>query len=463
MLLPTKLRLNQTLRRARERKTEPVKNKSAKDPFIRWFRDSSPYIHAHRGRTFVIAFGGQAVAAPDFANLIHDIALLHGLGIHIVLVHGARTQVEERLKLRKAEIRYVNGLRITDDDALACVKEAAGTVRVEIEALLSMGLANSPMAGMRIRVASGNFVTAQPVGVRDGVDYCHTGIVRRVDADAIRQRLETDAVALVPPLGYSPTGEVFNLSAADVAGAVAAALGADKLIFVGEEKVLSLSRRRTVSSLAPGEVDALIARRKSLPEETALLLKTAATACRRGVKRTHLLSRTQDGALLKELFTRDGVGTLITAEPYQQIRAATIDDVPGIIELLAPLEDAGVLVRRPRDSLETDVQRFTVMERDGMVIGCAALCPYQDDSMAELACLVVHPDYQQDGRGDELLEEIERQASKLSLKSIFVLTTQTTHWFRERGFELTPVQNLPMAKRSLYNYRRNSKVLTKTI
>lgn len=463
MPLPTKLRLNQTLRRVSETQIRTVKNKSAKDPFIRWFRDSSPYIHAHRGRTFVIAFSGKAVAAPDFANLIHDIALLHGLGIRIVLVNGARKQVEERLKQRKAEIRYVNGLRITDDDALACVKEAAGTVRVEIEALLSMGLANSPMAGMRIRVASGNYVTAKPVGVRDGVDYCHTGMVRRVDADAIRQRLESNAVALVPPLGYSPTGEVFNLSASDVAGAVAAALGADKLILMGEEKRINLSRRRTVSSLAPAEVDALVARRKSLPEETALMLKTAATACRRGVKRTHLLSRTQDGALLKELFTRDGVGTLITAEPYQQIRPATTDDIPGIIELLEPLEDAGVLVRRSRETLETDAHRFTIMERDGMVIGCAALYPYQNDQMAELACLAVHPEYQQDGRGDELLEEIERQANKLSLKSIFVLTTQTTHWFRERGFELMPVKDLPMAKRGLYNYRRNSKVLTKTI
>ena len=440
-----------------------VKTKTAQDPFIHWFRASSPYIHAHRGRTFVIAFGGSAVAAPEFSHLVHDIALLHGLGIRLVLVHGARPQVEERLRLRKAEIRYVNGLRITDDDALLCVKEAAGIVRVEIEALLSMGLANSPMAGARIRVASGNYVTARPVGVRDGVDHCHTGIVRRIDAEAIRQRLDAGAVALVPPLGYSPTGEVFNLSAADVAGAVASALGADKLILVGEEKPLSVTRRKTASSLTPGEVDQLLDRRKKLPAETALLLRTAADACRRGVRRAHLLSRREDGALLKELFTRDGVGTLVTAEPYQQIRPAVIDDVTGIIELLQPLEEAGVLVRRSRELLETGIGHFTVMERDGMVIGCAALYPYPADGMAELACLVVHPDYQHDGRGDELLAVIEQKAQASSLSQVFVLTTQTTHWFRERGFELMSVQDLPMAKRDLYNYRRNSKVLAKMV
>ncbi|MCP5036139.1 MAG: amino-acid N-acetyltransferase, partial [Rhodobacteraceae bacterium] len=138
------------------------------DPFVDWFRSSSPYIHAHRGKTFVVVFGGEAVADAAFTNLIHDIALLHGLGIRLVLVHGARPQIEERLRMRGAEMKYIKGLRVTDEAALICVKEAAGAVRVEIEALLSMGLANSPMAGARIQVTSGNFVTAQPIGIHDG-------------------------------------------------------------------------------------------------------------------------------------------------------------------------------------------------------------------------------------------------------------------------------------------------------
>jgi amino-acid N-acetyltransferase len=282
-----------------------------------------------------------------------------------------------------------------------------------------------------------------------------------VDADGIRQRLDDNAIALVPPLGYSPTGEVFNLSASDVAGAVAAALGADKLILLDEDKPLAGTRGGTVNALTPREADELLARRKRLAPETALLLRTAAEACRRGVKRAHVVSRQSDGALLKELFTRDGAGTLLTSEPYEQLRPAMIDDVAGILELLAPLEDAGVLVRRSRELLETEVGHFSVLDRDGMAVGCAGLYPFPEDGMAELACLVVHPDYQRSGRGDQLLAAIERQTRALGLKQVFVLTTQTAHWFAEQGFEEASMAELPSQKQSLYNLQRNSKVFFK--
>ncbi len=434
------------------------------DPFVDWFRGSSPYIHAHRGRTFVVAFGGEAVAdAARLPGLIHDIALLHGLGIRLVLVHGARPQIEERLRLRGAEMQVAGGLRITDDDALTCVKEAAGTVRVEIEALLSMGLANSPMAGARIRVASGNFVTARPIGVRDGIDYCHTGQVRRVDADAIRRIAEAGAITLIPPLGYSPTGEVFNLSAADVAGSVAAALHADKLILLLEGKGLKDSRGRILTNVIPAELEALMRRRRRMPEELRQQLGAAIDACRRGVERVHLLSRTLDGALLRELFTRDGVGTMLSAEHYEGVRDARLDDVGGILALLTPLEEQGVLVRRSRELLEAEIERFTVIELDGAIIGCAALYPYPDEGMAELACVAVHPDYRNGRRGDTLLQQMEARARRQGIGRLFVLTTQTAHWFRERGFEPMPVTRLPMAKRRLYNYQRNSKVFVKEL
>ncbi len=347
--------------------------------FVDWFRRSSPYIHAHRGGTFVIVFGGEAVADNAFPNLIHDIALLHGLGIKLVLIHGARPQVEQRLNAQNAQIQYINGLRVTDDAALVCVKEAAGMVRVEIEALLSMGLANSPMAGARIRVASGNFVTARPLGVRDGVDYGHTGEVRRIDTDAICQQLEAQTMVLIPPLGYSPTGEVFNLSAADLGAAVATALGADKLIMLMEGKGLVDSRNQLIPHIIAREAEAMLARRKTLPEDAVQHVRAAINACRRGVKRIHLLGRDLDGVLLRELFTRDGAGSLITAEPYEDVRTACIDDVGGILELLAPLEEEGKLVRRSRDLLETEIDRFTVVERDGMVVACTALYPYEKE------------------------------------------------------------------------------------
>jgi amino-acid N-acetyltransferase len=441
---------------AKTRKTDP-------DPFVQWFRASSPYIHAHRGRTLVIVIGGEAVADEKFASLVHDIALLHGLGIRVVLVHGARPQVEERLRLRGAEMQYVDGLRITDDTALTCVKEAAGAVRVEIEGLLSTSMANSPMAGACIRALSGNFVTAKPMGIRNGVDYRHTGEVRRIDSDAIRKVLDSGAIALIPPLGYSVTGEVFNLSAADVGCAVATALSADKLIFLVEGKGLTNSRGKVLTSLLPADVDTLLKRRTNLPEDLAQQLRNAAGACRSGVARTHLVGRMVDGALLQELFTRDGIGTLVSAEPYETLRTANLDDVVGIMELLAPLEQQGVLVQRPRELLETEIDHFNVVDRDGTTIGCAALYCYDKERMAELACVVVHPQYRNRGLGDDLLLKMEKLALSKGMEQLFVLTTQTAHWFRERGFRSLPLKSLPVKRRQLYNYQRNSRVLVKQL
>lgn len=433
------------------------------DPFVHWFRRATPYVHAHRGRTFVIAIGGEAVADARFAELIHDLALLHGLGIRLVLVHGARPQIEERLALRGAELRYVKGLRITDDLALACVKEAAGAVRVEIEALLSLGTANSPMAGVRIPVASGNFVTAKPLGVLDGVDHLHTGVVRRIDRDSLCRRLSDGAVALMPPIGYSPTGEVFNLSAADVARSAAIALKADKLIFLLEEPGVTDESGNIVPNVLSQDVQELFCDSPPMPEDLAQSLRAGADACIQGVGRVHLIGRRTDGALLKELFTRDGVGTMITASPYEELRPARIDDVGGILALLRPLEEQGVLVRRSRERLETEIDRFFLTERDGMAIACAAIYCFPQQNLAELACVAVHPDYRENARGDKLLEHIEGTARAHGIGRLFVLTTQTAHWFRERGFEPARLSDLPVEKQALYNYRRNSKVFVKAL
>lgn len=445
-----------------EPKTAVSNNQQSKAEFVDWFRQSSPYIHAHRGKVMVLAFGGEAISDSGFANLVHDIALLNGLGIRLVLVPGARPQIEQRLTARGADMQVVNGLRVTDDEALACVKEANGVVRVEIEALLSMGLANSPMAGVRIRVGSGNFVTAKPLGIIDGTDYRHTGEVRRVETDALNSLLASGSIALVPGLGYSPTGEVFNLSAADVAGAVATALNADKLIFLTEQKAAD-GRGRLINSMVPREVDQMIARRRSLPEDLTRVLQNAAAACRAGVKRVHILERRRDGVLLSELFTRDGAGTLITAEPYELTRTARIDDVGGILELIAPMESAGVLVKRSRERLEQEIDQFTVIERDGTVIACAALYPFSEEGVAELACFAVHGDYRGAGRGDQLLDFIEECTRSMGIGELFVLSTRTSHWFRERGFQSVPVERLPRHRRDLYNWQRGSKVYIKML
>jgi len=439
---------------------------------VDWFRHSTPYIHAHRGRTFVVSFGGEALTddSDAAAGLIHDLALLSGLGVRLVVVPGARPQVEQRLTAQGVRLEDSAGRRVTDAAAMACVRDAVGSVRLELEALFSMGLANSPMAGLRLQVASGNFVTARPLGIRDGVDYQHTGEVRRIDADAIRARLDDGALVVVSPLGVSPTGEPFNLYAEDVAVAVAQALQADKLIVLHEGDELrdrhhhrlgELTLEQALECLSPNSAPS--ADRGQTQSPLAPQLQRAVEACRGGVPRVHLLPRRVDGALLGELFTRDGVGTLITPRPFEQLRTARVDDIGGILALTAPLERDGTLVARTRERLETEIGDYTVMEREGTVVACAALHPLPDSDLAELACLVVHPDYQNGHRGTRLLASLEQKARAAGCDRLCVLTTRTAHWFQEHGFQPAKVDQLPVARQAFYNLARGSRVLVKDL
>lgn len=424
---------------------------------------SAPYIHAHRGRTFVVMFGGEAVVDRDFPKLIHDVALLHALGVRLVLVHGSRPQIEKRLRDRNLKPRFHMGTRVTDSATMSCVEDAVGNIRGRIEGLLSMGLPNSPMAHARVRVASGNFVFARPWGVRSGVDFQWTGSVRRIDIDAIRARLDASDIVLLSPLGYSTTGEVFNLSSHEVASAAAAALGADKLIALVEGKGAVDKRNRLIPQLSPAEAIELAKEDKRLHADTVKHLEAAARACKEGVRRVHLVERRLDGAILQELFTREGKGTLVTSEAFEGLRPAKLDDIPALLALLNPLEEQGFLVRRTRETLEHEVDRFLVIERDKMVIGCAALEEFEAEKMAELYCLAVHPTYRESGRGEQLVEQIAEVARKRGIQKLFVLTTQTSHFFRERGFVPARPSDLPEARRARYDKKRKSKVLVRTV
>ncbi|MDN5935901.1 MAG: amino-acid N-acetyltransferase [Nitrosospira sp.] len=440
--------------------------------FVAWFRSVAPYIHAFRGKIFVVAFGGEVVADGKFVELVHDLNLLASLGVRLVLVHGARSQIEARLNESRLQTTYVRGMRVTDTAALQCVKESIGRVRVEIEALLSMGLPNSPMANAAIRVASGNFVTARPVGVIEGVDLMHAGEVRKVDTAAIRSRLEQGEVALLSPLGYSPTGEIFNLTLENVAAEAAIALKAEKLIFLMdtagiEQECESGFEPPLLRELTVAEGKALLAKPANktakLSDDAQLYLPFAIRACEGGVSRVHLISRHVDGAVLQELFTHGGIGSMISEGPLQNLRDARIEDVGGILQLIEPLEIDGTLVRRNRERLEMEIDRFVVVEHDRTIVGCAALYPFPEEKAGELACLTVHADYRSAGCGDTLLKHIEAKARSQGSQKLFVLTTRTAHWFVERGFLETGVEELPKTKRGLYNYRRRSKVFVKKI
>ena len=400
---------------------------------IRWFRNTAPYINAHRGKTFVLMLGGEAARDDNFPNIIHDIALLNSLGVRLVLIHGSRPQIAERLERAGLEMPFHNNLRITDTAAMEHVKDAAGSLRAQIEALLSMGLPNSPMQGARIRVCSGNFVIARPIGVVDGVDYHHTGRVRRIDINGIRRQLEDNAIVLLSPLGYSPTGEIFNLALEDIAVQCAAAIQADKLVLFGREAGITGPDGSLIRQCAVGEINRL------------------------------QIEDAEQAALLEELFTHDGSGTLVAKDDYEQCRAANIDDVGGILELIEPLEQQGILLKRSRELLETEIGQFRLLERDGRIIACAALYPFPEEGCGEVACIVSHPDYRGGRRGQRLLQEIEAEARSQGLDRLFVLTTQTAHWFIEQGFVEQSRAELPARKQALYNLQRNSKVFFKPL
>ncbi len=429
--------------------------------FVDWLRSVAPYIHAFRNKTFVVAFGGELVQQGALNALIQDVAFLHAMGMQIVLVHGSRPQVEEQLRLHQVESSFSNGMRITDADALESAKEAAGEVRLDIEAAISQGLPNTPMAHARISVVSGNFVTARPVGILDGVDFQHTGIVRKIDADSIHHSLSNCKFVLLSPLGFSPTGQAFNLSMEDVASATAIALHADKLIYLTPMPGI-VEHGELQHELSLDEAQQLQTS-DTLDAEAANYLTHAIRACRAGVTRVHLIPFTLDGSILLELFSHDGVGSMISDRNLESLREAMADDVGGILQLIEPLEFDGTLVRRERTQIERDINYFSVIEHDGVLFGCAALYPYPQEKLGEMACLSVAPDAQGTGDGERLLKHIEQRARARGLTRIFVLTTRTEHWFLKRGFRKASIDDLPADRRRLYNWQRKSLVLIKQL
>jgi len=430
--------------------------------FVSWFRAVTPYINAFRGKTFVIAFGGKAVASEFAKTLAYDVNLLVSLGIRLVLVHGARPQIEEELAEKNLESKYHRGYRVTDAAALDCVLDAVGSVYLEIEAMLSQGLPNTPMANSRIRVIGGNFITGQPIGVLDGIDMQYAGKVRKVDAEGINAQLGLGNIVLLNCEGPSPTGEIFNLQMEEAAEAVAVGIKADKLVYLTDSRGVTDVAGELLDALTADEVDELLRSGEWLSPDIRRYLPCTVRATRAGVGRVHLISYEQDGALLRELFTHDGVGSVVTRESLENIREAKPDDIAALIALIEPMEEEGILVHRPRELLEREIEHFSIMLHDGIIVGCAALYPHSEEE-AELACLAVSTEHREWGYGEQLMKRIEKRAKRLGVKRLCVLTTRTEHWFVERGFKLGTVDDLPAQKRDMYNYQRRSKVLFKTL
>ena len=440
--------------------------------FVPWFRSVAPYIHMHRGKTFVVAIAGEAIAAGKLPSLVQDLALIQSMGVKVVLVHGFRPQVNEQLLAKGHAPKYSHGMRITDSVALDCAQESAGQLRYEIEAAFSQGLPNTPMAGATIRVISGNFITAKPVGILDGVDFQHSGLVRKVDVAGIVQTLNMGSMVLLSPFGFSPTGEAFNLTMEEVATSVATALHADKLIFVTEVPGIRLKPTEPAGDDNPidtemplDEAEKLLARlpMATQPTDIGFYLQHCVKACKSGVDRSHILPFAIDGVLLLEIYVHDGIGTMVVDERLESLREATSDDLGGVLQLIEPLENDGTLVRRERTEIERDIAEYTVIEHDGVIFGCAALYAYPENRTGEMAALTVSPHSQGQGDGEKILRRIEQRARSKGLESIFVLTTRTMHWFLKRGFVQSPIDWLPEARQRKYNLDRKSVVLVKKL
>ena len=440
--------------------------------FVPWFRSVAPYIHKFRHQTFVVGLTGEAIAAGKLHSIAQDLAMIKAMGVKIVLVHGFRPQVNEQLAAKGHAGKYSHGIRITDSVALDCAQEAAGQLRFEIEAAFSQGLPNTPMAGSTVRVISGNFVTSRPVGIVDGVDFEHSGLVRKVDVAGIQRALDMDALVLLSPFGFSPTGEAFNLSMEEVATSVAIALKADKLLFLSEVPGIRTDPEAPEGEDNPIDTELPLAQAKQLlarvppsqrPTDTAFYLQHCVKACQGGVERSHIIPFAVDGALLLEIYVHDGIGTMIVDDKLEELREATADDVGGILQLIEPFEKDGTLVKRDRTEIERDIANYTIIEHDGVIFGCAALYPYPEKRTGEMAAVTVSPQSQGTGDGEKLLKRIEQRARNLGLESIFVLTTRTMHWFIKRGFVVVDPEWLPEARKRKYNWDRRSQVLVKKL
>ena len=440
--------------------------------FVPWFRSVAPYIHKFRHQTFVVGLTGEAIAAGKLHNIAQDLAMIKAMGVKIVLVHGFRPQVNEQLQAKGHQAKYSHGIRITDSVALDCAQEAAGQLRYEIEAAFSQGLPNTPMADSTVRVISGNFITARPVGIVDGVDFEHSGLVRKVDVAGIQRALDMDALVLLSPFGFSPTGEAFNLNMEEVATSVAIALKADKLLFLSEVPGIRTDPEAPEGDDNPIDTELPLAQAKQLlarvppsqrPTDTAFYLQHCVKACQGGVERSHIIPFAVDGALLLEIYVHDGIGTMIVDEKLEELREATADDVGGILQLIEPFEKDGTLVKRDRTEIERDIANYTIIEHDGVIFGCAALYPYPEKRTGEMAAVTVSPQSQGTGDGEKLLKRIEQRARNLGLESIFVLTTRTMHWFIKRGFVVVDPEWLPDARKRKYNWDRRSQVLVKKL
>ena len=439
----------------------------SRNSFVEHFRLSAKFIYQFNKKIFVIAFGGEVLKDEQLKQISHDINLLHSLNIKLVLVHGIRPHIDKKLIANKQTTRLVRNQRVTDKQSLEHIIEVNGRIHTEIQATLSSSMSDSPMAGSDIKVSSGNFITAKPIGVIDGVDMEYTGQIRKVDNNAIIDKLLQNEIVLISPIGFSPVGEIFNLSYEQTAAYIASSIKADKLIYFLDSDGVLNKRGELIPEMTSQKAKNLIKNieSKSSPENAAHIsykdlniLKSSLLAIKQNVEKIHLINRNTNGSLIEELYTDKGSGTILTEYALEKIRSASSKDIKSIYQLIEPLGLNGKLISRANEKIEQDIQNFIVIEYNHKLIGCAALYPYKN--MTEISCFAIHPNYQRQGFGMKLLNYCEK---KINSRYAFILTTQSEHWFKEKGFNEAHIDSMPPERRKIYHVGRNSKFFTKKL
>lgn len=414
------------------------------------------YVPRFREKTFVIAVDGEVVASPNFSTILLDLAVLRSLNVRVVLVHGAAAQIEKLAAERGVKPSNTNGTGITDEATLKVSLDAATTLMNDImQGLTSVDL----------RAAYANVIIAHPAGILGGVDFQHTGKVERVDTKLLQLLLNDGAIPIVPPIGFDGEGRTFRVNSDAIAVEVAEALQAMKVIYLGARDGVEVAGA-LVQQLSIAEAEDLVKKRRAqLDPGTVSKIEHGARACRNGVPRVHLLNGNTDEALLAEVFSTEGVGTMIYGNDYQQIRRIFKKDVRAVLALIKSSVEHAELVKRTRAELVAQLDDYWALEVDRQLVACAAVHFYPEAQKAELACLYVAKAHEGQGYGRKLMAFAEQLAAQKSVKHIFALSTQAFNYFQQKGgyVEVTP-DELPPERRKKYDASgRNSKVLQKAV
>lgn len=427
---------------------------------VHLIRDIFAYADRFQGSVFVIQIDYDVIAHPSFPVLLQDLVLLHQIGIRVVLVPGAKRHIDEVLDRYGISCPTVDGVRVSSPEAIPFIKMAAFDAANRVMTLLSRHHATGII---------GNWVRSRGLGVIDGVDYEESGKVDRVSIDIITAVLDDNLIPIFPCIGWSATGKPYNISSLELASRLAIDLKAAKLFFLNSVNGLTsddfeipvgvhLDDTGRISRLHPDQVDDLLLHNPNCNQYFRSLLSYSALACTGGVERAHIVDARRDGVILEEVFTNQGVGTMVHRAPFESLRPMSDEDIPAVIRLMRPAVERGVLVERSVEDLQQAQSDYVVYAADGQVVGCGALHGWNDEC-AEIAALTADGDKAYKGVGERILQYLIEQARQQGFAWVFVLTTQTADWFARYGFTHASVEQLPEQRRATYNQQRRSRIL----